>query len=176
MCFSCVGANPLIGQETVLRDTVWGSSFHDGHSGHSKSEFRHLRSIHMYQTNMLWRCSRSFRRYFWSKHHVFCAMYEQCDLAIPTHKAAANIVHLFIAFDHKSRLLLFVCTILMRFLISGLEILECKRRWKAIRDRYVKETRAAKGKSGAGRDDAQPSTWVLFKFLSFLDGQIRRRR
>lgn len=101
MCFSCNGANPLIGQETVFRDTVWGSSFHDGHIGHSKSEFRHVRSIHMYQTNMLWRCSRRFRRYFWSKHHVFCVMYELCDFAIPTRKAAANIVHSFLTFDHN---------------------------------------------------------------------------
>lgn len=42
----------------------------------------------------------------------------------------------------------------MRFLISGVTEAECKRRWRLIRDRYAKESKGAKGKSGAGREDA----------------------
>ncbi|KAG0442465.1 hypothetical protein HPB47_015695 [Ixodes persulcatus] len=53
---------------------------------------------------------------------------------------------------------------------------ECKRRWRLIRDRYVKESKGTKGKSGAGREDVTQPTWVLYKFLGFLDGQIHRRK
>lgn len=66
------------------------------------------------------------------------------------------------------------------FLFLGLKgeegVEECKKRWKQIRDRYVKERRKVKGKSGAGRDDVEQPTWVLFKYLLFLEGQIRHRR
>ncbi|KAM7284808.1 uncharacterized protein ISCGN_001902 [Ixodes scapularis] len=53
---------------------------------------------------------------------------------------------------------------------------ECKRRWRLIRDRYAKESKGAKGKSGAGREDVTQPTWVLYKFLEFLDVQIHRRK
>lgn len=64
----------------------------------------------------------------------------------------------------------------MRFLISGVTEAECKRRWRLIRDRYAKESKGTKGKSGAGREDVTQPTWVLYKFLGFLDGQIHRRK
>ncbi|KAG0434146.1 hypothetical protein HPB47_019324 [Ixodes persulcatus] len=45
------------------------------------------------------------------------------------------------------------------FLILGVTEAECKRRWWLIRDRYAKESKGTKGKSGAGREDVTQPTW-----------------
>ncbi|KAG0411882.1 hypothetical protein HPB47_010992 [Ixodes persulcatus] len=41
----------------------------------------------------------------------------------------------------------------------GVTEAECKRRWRLIRDRYAKESKGTKGKSGAGREDVTQPTW-----------------
>ncbi|KAI7813415.1 hypothetical protein IRJ41_016876, partial [Triplophysa rosa] len=56
----------------------------------------------------------------------------------------------------------------------GLSVVECKRRWKTIRDRYIRERRLCKlGKEQGGR---RLHFWPHREALSFLDAHIRKRK
>ena len=51
--------------------------------------------------------------------------------------------------------------------------MECKRRWKSLRDKYVREVKKVKkGKSG---DEGPPlvSCWPLFELMTFIDDTVR---
>nr|XP_055069810.1 transcription factor Adf-1-like [Misgurnus anguillicaudatus] len=51
---------------------------------------------------------------------------------------------------------------------------ECKRRWKNLRDRYIKERKTMKEKkSGAGAE--QKTKWRYFSIMSFLEPHVRDR-
>lgn len=55
------------------------------------------------------------------------------------------------------------------------DIESVKRRWKSLRDKYVREKKKTKmGKSG---DEGPPpkSTWPLFEIMSFIDETIHHR-
>uniref|UniRef100_A0A8D0AND6 BESS domain-containing protein n=1 Tax=Sander lucioperca TaxID=283035 RepID=A0A8D0AND6_SANLU len=50
---------------------------------------------------------------------------------------------------------------------------ECKKMWKNLRDRYLKERRQQREKSGVGAD--HKSTWKYFSILVFLEPHVRER-
>lgn len=53
---------------------------------------------------------------------------------------------------------------------------ECQRRWRLLRDRYVRELRKVKArKSGDEGPPYQPS-WPLYKQLGFLESTVQHRR
>ena len=53
---------------------------------------------------------------------------------------------------------------------------ECMRRWKTLRDRYVRELKKVNG--GKSGDEGPPyvPTWPLFKVLGFLMDSVKHRR
>lgn len=56
----------------------------------------------------------------------------------------------------------------------GLSVVECKRRWKTIRDRYIRERRLCKLKKDLG--GRRLHYWPHRESLAFLDAHIRKRR
>ncbi|KAG1931707.1 transcription factor Adf-1-like [Pimephales promelas] len=56
----------------------------------------------------------------------------------------------------------------------GLSVIECKRRWKTIRDRYIRERRLCKLKREEG--GRRLHYWPHRESLSFLDNHIRKRK
>ncbi|XP_056312784.1 uncharacterized protein si:zfos-128g4.1 [Danio aesculapii] len=56
----------------------------------------------------------------------------------------------------------------------GLPVVECKRRWKTIRDRYIRERRLCKLKKDLG--GRRLHYWPHRESLAFLDAHIRKRR
>ncbi|XP_067296468.1 uncharacterized protein [Pseudorasbora parva] len=56
----------------------------------------------------------------------------------------------------------------------GLSVVECKRRWKTIRDRYIRERRLCKLKREEG--GRRLHYWPHRESLSFLDAHIRKRK
>ncbi|XP_067264010.1 uncharacterized protein [Chanodichthys erythropterus] len=56
----------------------------------------------------------------------------------------------------------------------GLSVVECKRRWKTIRDRYIRERRLCKLKKEEG--GRRLHYWPHRESLSFLDAHIRKRK
>ncbi|KAK7151660.1 hypothetical protein R3I94_008109 [Phoxinus phoxinus] len=51
---------------------------------------------------------------------------------------------------------------------------ECKKRWKNLRDRFIKERKAMREKkSGAGAE--QKTTWRYFSIMSFLEPHVKER-
>ncbi|XP_051981468.1 uncharacterized protein LOC127642995 [Xyrauchen texanus] len=56
----------------------------------------------------------------------------------------------------------------------GLPVVECKRRWKTIRDRYIRERRLCKLKKEEG--GRRLHHWPHRETLSFLDAHIRKRK
>ena len=59
--------------------------------------------------------------------------------------------------------------------LDGLDIEECQKRWKRLRDKYVREKKKKKGKTG----DAAPvvvSSWPLYEVLDFLRETVRHKR
>ncbi|XP_051552380.1 uncharacterized protein LOC127440041 [Myxocyprinus asiaticus] len=56
----------------------------------------------------------------------------------------------------------------------GLSVVECKRRWRSIRDRYIRERRLCKLKREEG--GRRLHHWPHRETLSFLDAHIRKRK
>ncbi|KAL1273532.1 hypothetical protein QQF64_026346 [Cirrhinus molitorella] len=56
----------------------------------------------------------------------------------------------------------------------GLSVVECKRRWKTIRDRYIRERRLCKMRKEEG--GRRLHYWPHRETLSFLDAHIRKRK
>ncbi|XP_051981471.1 uncharacterized protein LOC127642997 [Xyrauchen texanus] len=56
----------------------------------------------------------------------------------------------------------------------GLSVVECKRRWRSIRDRYIRERRLCKLKKEEG--GRRLHHWPHRETLSFLDAHIRKRK
>ena len=50
---------------------------------------------------------------------------------------------------------------------------ECHKRWKTLRDRYVRELKKTKQKKSG---DAYVSHWCLFEVLSFLEDSVRHKQ
>lgn len=55
--------------------------------------------------------------------------------------------------------------------VGGLSVEECTKRWKNLRDRFVRELKKAKLS-----DEAPSSCWPLFDLLLFLQDSIRHRK
>lgn len=51
---------------------------------------------------------------------------------------------------------------------------ECMKRWKNLRDKFVRELKKSKN-SDTGEDDV-PSGWPFFDFLLFLQDSVRHRK
>ena len=54
---------------------------------------------------------------------------------------------------------------------------ECQKRWKCIRDRYVRKLKKVKKKKTEdGLKDVYTSTWTLYPLLTFLNASVRHRK
>ena len=56
--------------------------------------------------------------------------------------------------------------------------MECQRRWKSLRDKYVREVKKVKKvKKGKSGDEGPPlvSCWPLFELMTFIDDTVRHR-
>ncbi|KAJ3659397.1 hypothetical protein Zmor_011087 [Zophobas morio] len=58
--------------------------------------------------------------------------------------------------------------------ILHIPVQECKQRWKVLRDRYSKELRLRKGKTGDGKKEKK--AWPLFEAMCFINDHLRKRR
>ena len=52
---------------------------------------------------------------------------------------------------------------------------ECMRRWKSLRDKFVRELKKVKGKKSGDAGPAAVSSWSLFDTLLFLQDTVRHR-
>ncbi|XP_040577750.1 uncharacterized protein [Lepeophtheirus salmonis] len=60
---------------------------------------------------------------------------------------------------------------------TGLSSHECRRIWKTLRDRFVREIKFIERKRASNSSDAEPtSTWNLFNQMEFLKNTINCRR
>ena len=57
----------------------------------------------------------------------------------------------------------------------ALSVPECKRKWKNLRDRYVRELKALKKPTGTG-GPAPVSQWPYFNIMSFIKDTVRHRK
>ena len=60
---------------------------------------------------------------------------------------------------------------------SGIDIDECKKRWKSLRDKFVRELKLIKKKKVSGTSGPPPtSDWPYFTVMSFIQDTVRHRK
>lgn len=61
--------------------------------------------------------------------------------------------------------------------MADISVEECMKRWKNLRDRFVRELKKSKNKD-TGEDAVPPqsSCWPFFDFLLFLQDSVRHRK
>lgn len=52
---------------------------------------------------------------------------------------------------------------------------DCQRRWKSLRDKYVRELKKVKKKKSGEEGPPVISCWPLFEIMSFIDETVRHR-
>ena len=53
---------------------------------------------------------------------------------------------------------------------------KCHKRWKSLRDRYVRESKKMKQKKSGDAGPAYVSPWCLFEVLSSLEDSVRNKQ
>ena len=61
-------------------------------------------------------------------------------------------------------------------LLEGVSVKECSRRWKSLRDKYVRELRRTRDRRKGDEGPPYVSTWPLYQLLSFLEETVRHRK
>ena len=54
--------------------------------------------------------------------------------------------------------------------------LDCSKRWKQLRDRYVRESQKTKEKKSGEEGSAYVSCWPLFQLLTCLEPTVKHRK
>ena len=52
----------------------------------------------------------------------------------------------------------------------------CIKRWKTLRDRFVRELKKTKGKKSGDAGPAIVSCWPLFEIMSFVSDTVKHKR
>ena len=52
----------------------------------------------------------------------------------------------------------------------------CQKRWKALRDKFVRETKKTKKKKSGDKGPIVVSSWPLFDVMFFFNDTIRHRK
>ncbi|XP_065831007.1 uncharacterized protein [Oscarella lobularis] len=65
---------------------------------------------------------------------------------------------------------------LVSTLMEGLAVEECKRRWKSLRDKFVREVKKTKTRRTGDPGPPYVSQWPLFATLGFLEETVQHRR
>ena len=60
--------------------------------------------------------------------------------------------------------------------MEGMDIETCMKKWKSLRDHFVREVRKKKKRKSGDKGPPFKSTWPLFELLLFLEDTVRHRQ
>ena len=59
--------------------------------------------------------------------------------------------------------------------MEGMKIEDCTKKWKSLRDHFVRELRKMKRRKSGDEGPVFKSTWPLFDLLMFLEDTVKHR-